>query len=118
MTDPDQPGEELDESVGDDFPPDRPPRLDDDGGTEPEAWEADPADDGGVELAGDPDIGAVDDEPELVGGATGDESDTGPLGPDDEFAGDETTRDVVTERQPTAAEDAAVHIEDEPDPGA
>jgi hypothetical protein len=115
MTDPDQPGEELDESVGDDFPPDRPPRLDDDGGTEAEVWETDvPGGGEGVELAGDPDIGLPDDEAELVGSLVDDERDTGSLAPDDEFTGDETTRDVASERAPAAAEDAAVHVEDEP----
>jgi hypothetical protein len=112
MTDTDQPGEELDEAVGADFPPDRPPRLDDDGGTEPEVWEAGPVDDDGVELIGDPDVGAVDEEAELVGLAV-EERDTGPLAPDDEFTGDETTRDIQPERVARPAEEAAVHIEEE-----
>ena len=67
-SDPDQPGAELDESVGGEYPPDRPPRLDDTGGYVPEAWDVDEAavyDE--VELAGDADVGAVDDESELVG---------------------------------------------------
>jgi hypothetical protein len=114
MTDPDQPGEELDESVGDDFPPDRPPRLDDDGGTEPEVWESRPGNDEDIELVGDPDIGAVDDESELVGlAAQRGGRDTGPLAPDDEFTGDETTRDVQPERVARPAEEEALHIEEE-----
>jgi hypothetical protein len=117
MTDPDQAGEELDESVGDEFPPDRAPRLDDDGGTEPEVWERAAEDDGGVELVGDLDVGVVDDEDELVGDVVDEDRDLGALAPDDEFSGDETTRDVASERVPTPAEDAAVHIDDEA-PGA
>ncbi len=112
MTDPDQRGEELDESVGADFPPDRPPRLDDDGGTEPEVWESSEVDAEGVELIGDPDVGAVDDEAQLVGSAV-EEPDTGPLAPDDEFTGDETTRDIQPERVARPAEEEAVHIVDE-----
>jgi hypothetical protein len=112
MSDPDQPGEELDEAVGESFPPDRAPRLDDDGGIEPEVWERRYTDDDGVELAGDPDIDVLDTEGELVGQVV-DEGDHGPLAPDDEFTGDETTRDIAAEGVPRPAEDAAVHIRDE-----
>jgi hypothetical protein len=112
MSDPDQPGEELDESVGDGFPPDRPPRLDDDGGTEPEVWEEPGGGDQGVELAGDPDVGAVDEEAELVGLEADRTADPGALDPDDEFTGDETARDDP-EGAPAPAEEAAVHVEDE-----
>lgn len=112
MTDSDQPGEELDEAVGSDFPPDRPPRLDDDGGTEPEVWETSAVDEEGVELIGDPDVGTVDEEAELVGRAV-EEPDTGPLAPDDEFTGDETTRDIQPERVARPAEEEAVHIQEE-----
>jgi hypothetical protein len=112
MSDPDQPGEALDEAVGEGFPPDRPPRLDDDGGIEPEVWERRYTDDDGVELAGDPDIDLLDTEGELVGQVV-DEGDQGPLAPDDEFTGDETTRDIAPEGVPRPAEDAAVHIRDE-----
>lgn len=113
--DPDQPGEELDESVGAEYPPDRPPRLDDTGGYVPEAWEIDeaPVDDE-VELAGDPDVEAVDDESELVGTDVIDD-DVGPLDPEDEFTGDETTRDYATEREPRPAEETALHVEDDDD---
>ncbi|MDD9371433.1 MAG: hypothetical protein PV358_15035 [Acidimicrobiales bacterium] len=113
MTDPDQRGEELDESVGADFPPDRPPRLDDDGGTEPEVWEEGAADREDIELVGDPDVGAIDDEAELVGLAVERGRDTGALDPDDEFTGDETTRDFQPERVARPAEEQALHIEEE-----
>jgi hypothetical protein len=93
MTDPDQPGEELDEAVG-------------------EGAEA--LGDPGVELVGDEDVGAVDDEAELVGRVASTDPDVGPLAPDDEFTGDETTRDIFTEQVPAPAEEAAVHIADEP----
>jgi hypothetical protein len=130
MSDPDQPdpdqrGEELDESVGDEYPPDRPPRLDDDGGFEPETWEGEGGEDaeedddydeapdrGEASLVGDPDVGAVDDEAELVGDEVRDD-DVGPLDPEDEFTGDETTRDYPTERVPPSAEESAVHVEDD-----
>lgn len=113
--DPDQRGEELDEAVGDEYPPDRPPRLDDTGGYVPEAWETDEATlDDDVDLVGDADVEVVDDEAELVGTAA-DGGDTGPLAPDDEFTGDETTRDYPTEREPRSAEEAAVHVQDDDD---
>lgn len=114
--DPDQHGAELDEALGDEeYPPDRPPRLDDTGGYVPEAWEVDevPVDDE-VELAGDPDVGAIDDEAELVGVDVLDDE-IGPLDPSDEFSGDETTRDYATEREPRPAEEAALRVEDDDD---
>jgi hypothetical protein len=76
------------------------------------AW-GDPPGDEGVELIDDDDVGAVDEEGEMVGRSVEHEPRTGPLAPDDEFSGDETTRDYPTEDVPPAAEDAAVHIEDE-----
>ena len=113
--DPDQQGEELDEAVGDEYPPDRPPRLDDTGGHVPEVWETDETSlDDDVDLTGEADVGAVDDEAELVGTAV-DNGDAGPLAPDDEFTGDETTRDYATEREPRSAEEAAVHVRDDDD---
>ena len=113
--DPDQPGAELDESLGGDYPPDRPPRLDDTGGYVPEVWEVDevPVDDE-VELAGDLDVGQVDDESELLGVDVRDDR-LGPLDPTDEFSGDGTTRDYATEREPRPAEEVALHIEDDDD---
>ena len=137
--DPDQSGEDFDdELLGDEYPPDDPLAADDEGvtaleelggesfaerdeRTEPEVWER-PGDDEQpdtvVELVGD-DAGVPDDEKDLVGERVGTEQDDarGPLAPDDEFSGDETTRDVATERVTPPAEDSAVHIDDEP-PGA
>lgn len=99
-------------------------------GPDPDAYGAwgDPPGDEGVELVGDagpgavdgegrphgdPDVDALDDEGELLGRSVEHEPETGPLAPDDEFSGDETTRDYPTEDVPPAAEDAAVHIDDE-----
>jgi hypothetical protein len=39
--------------------------------------------------------------------------DVGDRPPDDEVTGDETTRDVATERVPPPAEEVALHVEDE-----
>jgi hypothetical protein len=141
MSDPDQPGEDFDdELLAGDYPPDEPLGVEEDGVTEleelggesfaerdertqPEEWEladeAGPATgvdliDDDVEL-GEDDAGESRDEG-LVGQPVGGLEDLGPLAPDDEFSGDETTRDVVTERTPPPAEVAAVHIEDEGSP--
>lgn len=123
MGDADQPGENVDEELlGGEYPPEEPlavgddeePATDEEDLARPEGWEADagePADRGDVELVGD--AGADDVEKDLVGERADTGEDEGPLAPDDEFSGDETTRDVVTERQPPAAEDAAVHVVDE-----
>jgi hypothetical protein len=98
MSDPDQPGERLDdELLPDEYPPDP-------DGERP----ADPE----VELLGDEDVGAVSDEDRLVARAVGDDDRrVGPLAEDDEFTGDETTRDVATERVPPPMEEVAVHVE-------
>ena len=137
--DPDQTGEALDdELLGDEYPPDEPLGADDEGvteleelggesfaerdeRTEPAVGERPAGDEGsdaGVELVGD-DAGVADDEPDLVGERVGTEleAEEAPLAPDDEFSGDETTRDVATERVTPPAEDAAVHVDDEA-PGA
>jgi hypothetical protein len=137
--DPDQAGEAFDdELLGDEYPPDEPLGADDEGvteleelggesfaerdeRTEPEVWDEPAGDEGsdlGVELVGD-DAGVADDEKDLVGERAAAERDDeqGPLAPDDEFSGDETTRDVATERVTPPAEDAAVHVDDEA-PGA
>jgi hypothetical protein len=116
VTDQDQPGEELDENTdGIEYPPDRFLDPDADGGVEPEVWEAPPrAVDDGVELAGEPDVVALDDEGALVGEAVDDDPDVGPLADDDQFTGDETTRDYPAERVPEPAEEAAVHRHDQP----
>ncbi len=140
MSDPDQPGEDVDDDVlGDeDYPPDRPLGAESDGvtaveeeggesfyhrdrATEPEVWERDDdrdADDrdelGGIgELIGDQDVGLPDDEPDLVASATG--AGPGPRDPDDVFSGDPTIRDVATEHAPRPAEEAAVHLDEEED---
>jgi hypothetical protein len=137
--DPDQTGEALDDEVlGGEYPPDEPLGADDEGvteleelggesfaerdeRTEPEVWERPAGDEGpdaGVELVGD-DAGVADDEADLVGERVGTEleDEEEPLAPDDEFSGDETTRDVATERVTPPAEDVAVHVDDEA-PGA
>jgi hypothetical protein len=136
--DPDQTGEDFDDDLlADEFPPDEPLAIEDEGvtgveqlggesfaerdeRTEPETWEQPGVDetDTSVELVGD-DAGVLDAEKDLVGERAGTEQDDeqGPLAPDDEFSGDETTRDVATERVTPPAEDAAVHVDDEA-PGA
>jgi hypothetical protein len=131
MTDPDQPGEDFDEELlegGGDYPPDRPLGVDDDdevdsvaereARTEPDVWEERrPSDEDDeepeVELVGD-DAGLPDEEDELVGEGVPTGSELGPLDPDDEFSGDETTRDVATELVPPPAEETAIHLDDEP----
>jgi hypothetical protein len=124
-----------DEKLSDEYPPDKPLAVEDQGvtgveqlggesvadrddRTEPEVWEQatpPPAATGPV-LEGEPEPGAVDDEKDLVAPPQPGE-DPGSLDPDDEFTGDETTRDVATERSPAAAEDAAVRVQDDA-PGA
>jgi hypothetical protein len=133
MTDPDQPGEDFDEELlegGGDYPPDRPLGLDDDdevdsvaereARTEPDVWEERrPSDEDEddeepeVELVGD-DAGLPDEEDELVGEGVPTGSEIGPLASDDEFSGDETTRDVATEHVAPPAEEVAIHLDDEP----
>ena len=129
--DPDQPGEELDESTEDiEYPPDRPlgstdwgtTALEEESGedfyhrdkrTEPEVWEQRPASpDDPIELVGD--AGELDVEEELVADAYEEDADIGPLAPDDEVSGDPTTRDTVDDRVPPSAEESAIHVDDEP----
>jgi hypothetical protein len=139
MVDPDQPAEDLDDDkIGGEFPPDRPMAVEDEGVTgveqlggesfaerdersEPEIWEQPRADGGvsrgpepGVELAGDEEVGVGDDEATMVARAAGDPAarEAGSLAPDDEFTGDETRRNVATERAASPAEEAAVHVDD------
>ena len=139
MVDPDQRGEDFDdELLADEFPPDEPLAVEDEGvtgveqlggesvaerdeRTEPEVWERQADDtgaDAGTELNAD-DAGVPDTEKDLVGERADSDADDdqGPLAPDDDFSGDETTRDVATERVSPPAEDAAVHVDDEA-PGA
>lgn len=119
-----------DEKLSEEYPPDQPLAVDDQGvtgveqlggesvadrddRTEPEVWEretAPPAETGPV-LEGEPEPGAVDEEKDLVTSPIAEE-DPGPLDPGDEFTGDETTRDVATERAPAPAEEAAVRLDD------
>lgn len=142
MADSEQRAEELDEDKLDgEYPPDRPQAVEDEGvtgleqlggesfaerdeRTEPEPWERPgaPGSGGsrrGVELVGDEDVGEVDDEGTMVARSAHDPDlrEAGPLAPEDEFTGDETTRDVTTERTTPPAEEDAVHVDDSP-PGA
>ena len=124
-----------DDELSGEYPPERPLGVDDEGvtgleqlggesvagrddRTEPEVWERDraPASETGPQLEGEPEPGTVDDEKDLVAPPYPQE-DHGPLDEGDDFTGDETTRDVATERSPEAAEDAAVRIDDDA-PGA
>ena len=125
----DQPGEPLDDdrTSGAPYPPDEPLGAEDYGTTpaeeavdEPlaervarEQPEAAPADAEVPELVA-PDEGTRRDS-EAAEVATAVLGDEGPLAEGDPVAGDPTTRDVVQEREGApAAEDAAVHITDEP----
>lgn len=140
MTDDQQRGEELDEALPSDFPPDEPTAVDDTGTTgveqlggesfaerdrrtEPEAGAARrragagagteaPRSDEVVESGSRPTGGPVDDVL-LPVDETGEPDDRGPLAEDDEFTGDETARDVTTERTTPPAEESAVHVEHE-----
>jgi hypothetical protein len=124
-----------DEELSGEYPPDQPLGAADEGvtgleqlggesvseredRTEPEVWERDsaPASETGPQLEGEAEPGTVDEEKDLVAPPFP-EQDPGPLEDDDDFTGDETTRDVAPERSPDAAEDAAVRIDDEA-PGA
>jgi hypothetical protein len=137
MSDPDQEIAETfdDELLSDEYPPEEPLGVDEEGTTtleelggesvaerdertEPEVWEQETAlpAESGPEIEGDADQGVVDDEEDLVAPPLFGE-DLGALDPDDEFSGDETTRDVATERVPGPAENAAVRLDDEA-PGA
>jgi hypothetical protein len=129
----DQEGQELDENLTADYPPDQPiglydeeatglagPGSADDGSdlddTEPEVWEAEEGSAAAPVLEGDADVGVVDTEADLVAEPVV-RDDVGPLADDDEFSGDETRRDVATEHVPPSAEEAAVRYDDDP-PGA
>lgn len=126
-----QRGEELDESLPGDFPPDEPSAVDDigttgleqlggesfadrDRRTEPDFGERGAArtpSDEVVEAGVPPTDGDVD-EVLLPVDETGDRNDTGPLSDEDEFTGDETTRDFAPERMTPPAEEAAIHVEE------
>jgi hypothetical protein len=113
--DSDQPGVQFDDQLlPDEFPPDRPLGLGDQPGAyedqEPEDFGDTLDDDGELEI--ETGVGP-DGEDEELNVPVVEENDIGALDPDDEFTGDETTRDVATERVPPAAEDAAMHVEPE-----
>jgi hypothetical protein len=147
--DTDQAGQELDESLPAEFPPDEPMGLDEilDNGEDDEAQARDdeeeyffdmlvepdpdlddigePQPDDRLETAagGVPEDHVVADESvpdpdaaEAVAAIEGDAEvlpdDHGALSDDDEFTGDETTRDYATERVTPSAEEAALHIEE------
>lgn len=135
MSDIDQNGEELDENLSADYPPDQPLGIYDEEATgveapeddlddgepvddlEPEVWEQGPDAGAGVVVAGESDVDVGDDlEKDLVA-SPGQREELGPLAEDDQFSGDETTRDYATEHEPMPAEEAAVRVEAEP-PGA
>ena len=102
--------EELnDEVLGDEYPPDRYVDPDDPPGDPlPEVGETDDQQRSVQVLAeADPDV-----EGDSVGEAVYDDE-YGALSDDDEFSGDETTRDVATERVPPPAEEVALHVEDD-----
>jgi hypothetical protein len=120
-----------DEELSGEYPPEQPLGVDEEGvtpleqlggesvseryeRTEPEIWERERAEppESGPQIEGEPEPGTVDDEKDLVAPPFPEE-DPGPLEEDDDFSGDETTRDVATERSPDAAENAAVRIDDD-----
>jgi hypothetical protein len=135
MSDFDQNGEELDENLPADYPPDEPLGVYDEEATgveapdddlddgapvddlEPEAWEQEGDAGRGVVVAGDSDVDAGDDVEKDLVASPGVSEELGALDADDDFSGDETTRDYATERVPVPAEEAAVRVEAEP-PGA
>ena len=134
MVDQDQAGEDFDDDkLGGEYPPDRPLGVNDEGvtgveqlggesfaerdaRTRPEVWEEgrSPRRNGSVELVGDQDVGEVDTEGQSVGRAAPEDAtdEAGPLADDDEFTGDETQRDVPTERVTPPAEESAVQVDD------
>jgi hypothetical protein len=137
-----QRGEELDESLTGDVPPDEPTAVEDTGvtGVEQLGGESFEERDRRTEPEVDEQAGAFGEgtgQPEMVAeqgaeptdadtevtipvdeagafgeGPGGAGEDVGPLSDEDEVSGDETTRDVATERTAPAAEEAAVHLEE------
>jgi hypothetical protein len=134
MSDDQQRGEELDEMLPDEFPPDDPLGVDELGTT--------PVEELGGESVADRDRRTL---PERGAGAAGEAERAGPpvaegvrptdsddgvflpvdeerpddldeagvLAEDDQVSGDETARDVATERTSQPAEEAAIHVEHE-----
>jgi len=125
-----QPGERFDDDkIGGDYPPDRPLGANEFGTTPAEQAVGEPL----AERVAreEPDVLVPEDEPiELVAPDEGARPDTegaevataaldglGPLSDDDPLAGDPSLRDVATEHEGAIpAEEAAVHIVDEPGP--
>lgn len=133
MTDDQQRGEELDEALTDDFPPDEPIAADDvgttgveqlggesfeerDRRTRPERGPRSRDGDGDrAEPAVEAGVRPTDDDEEVM--VPVDEArpagDSGRLAEDDEVSGDETARDVATERISQPAEESAVRVDEE-----
>jgi len=107
--DDDDVSEQLDDEVlGGEYPPDRYIDPDADPGyPRPEVSDGDDEPSVQVIAQRDPDY-----DEDLEAEAVVDD-DLGALADDDEFTGDETTRDVATERVPRPAEEAALHVVDE-----
>jgi hypothetical protein len=109
--DDDDVSEQLDDEVlgGQPYPPDRYIDPDDPGATLPDTGFGGVGDQPEVQVLaqGSPDHDEDVLAEAVVGGSYG------ALADDDEFTGDETTRDVATERVPPAAEEAALHIVDD-----
>jgi len=100
MSDSDQAGEPFDDEVvgdNDEYPPEQPLGVEDQGAV------------GGVRDS----LEERDERlsPERRPAAVRPDPSTGALADDDEFTGDETTRDVATEKAPPSAEEDAIHIE-------
>lgn len=139
MSDPDQPAEDLDEDrLADEYPPEEPLAAEDQGvtgleqlggesveereeRTEPEVWQRsgrrrrrdpDRTRKMGVEEGAQPSDRTL--EGDLPVAEELEDTHTGHLAPDDDFTGDETTRDVAQERDTDPAEETAVHTEEEP----
>jgi hypothetical protein len=79
---------------------------------QPEATEADATGGRSERVVQPVDQDGPDEEEDLVAAAIED-PDVRDRPPDDEVTGDETTRDVATERVPPPAEEVALHVEDE-----
>lgn len=120
-----------DDKLPEEYPPDRPLGVEDPGVTadhgavgdsvaeraareEPDTMAPPAEDDGAVGHLVEPDLGmSTDEEADLVGTAVDDVA--GPLADDDLVAGDDTRRDVATERvDDRSAEELAVHPTDAP----
>jgi hypothetical protein len=133
MSDDQQRGEELDEALPDEFPPDEPTGVDDTGTTGLEQLGGESVEDRDRRTVPERERGPGDGEGEQAepvvetGARPTDDGedvllpvdqareagDPGTLADDDEVAGDETARDVATERTAQPAEEAAVRVDEE-----